>query len=144
MAATSLPKLVPWEGSGVGKGMICPSCGWHDCARSERRGFRDRLATWIVLRPWRCMKCKRRFYARKVAWELTGHAHCPRCGNLELESVSRERAGKGKLAQVFYLMGFSAYRCDGCRVSFYSLRPPYRPRTRRGQTVVDWHRLNVP
>lgn len=83
------------------------------------------------------MKCKRRFYARKVAWELIRNAHCPRCGNLDLQQISKEWVDKGKLRWIFRLWGAPAYRCDPCRLRFFSLRPPYEPRTEGAQTAAD-------
>lgn len=83
------------------------------------------------------MKCKRRFYARKVAWEFTRNAHCPRCGNLNLQQISPEWVEKGKLRWIFRVLGASAYRCDPCRLRFFSLRPLYEPRAHGAQTAAD-------
>lgn len=118
--------------------MICPSCGYHDCVRSQRKGLLDGLATIATFRPWRCMKCKRRFYARRVAWDLMRHTNCPRCGNLELRHITNERVEKGGLRWLFRLLGVPAYRCDPCRMKFFSVRSLYRPHSEKTQATVDY------
>jgi hypothetical protein len=72
------------------------------------------------------MKCKRRFYARKVAFAFMRNAHCPRCGNLELQRISREWVNSGWLRWPFWFIGVPAYRCDPCRLRFFSFRSPYQ------------------
>jgi len=77
-----------------------------------------------ALKPWRCMRCRQRFYARKVARELTRYAHCPKCGNFKLQQVGNSSvAGFG--ATVFRILRASAYRCHGCELNFHSFGMPY-------------------
>jgi len=58
-----------------------------------------------------------------VAISFAGYAHCPRCGNFDLEHIARDRAGRGARIAVQRFLGFPAYRCDPCREKFFSLRP---------------------
>jgi uncharacterized protein with PIN domain len=51
------------------------------------------------------------------------YAHCARCGNLDLQHVSRDRVPEGALASLKRILHFPAYRCDPCRQRFFSLRP---------------------
>lgn len=103
--------------------MICPQCRSADCFRSHRSGVLDFMGTVIRLRPWRCHTCDLRFYAWRVALSFAGYAHCPRCGNFDLEHIARDRVGRGVGAQIERFLGFPAYRCDPCREKFFSLRP---------------------
>ena len=103
--------------------MICPQCRSADCYRSHRGGVLDFLGTVAGLRPWRCHTCDLRFYAWRVAVSFAGYAHCPRCGNFDLEHIARDRVGMGAWTSVQRFLGLSAYRCDPCREKFFSLRP---------------------
>ncbi|HXX20546.1 MAG TPA: hypothetical protein VEJ46_14180 [Candidatus Acidoferrum sp.] len=103
--------------------MICPQCRSADCYRSHRSGVSDFLCTVVGLRPWRCHTCDLRFYAWRVAAAFAGYAHCPRCGNFDLDHIARERVGEGPLILVQRYLGFPAYRCDPCRQKFFDLRP---------------------
>ncbi len=91
--------------------------------RSRRGGISDFLGTCLGLRPWRCQTCDFRFYARCVAISFSKYAHCPRCGNFDLDHIARERVGPGLLFAVQRFLGFPAYRCDPCRQKFFSLLP---------------------
>jgi len=102
--------------------MICPQCRSADCFRSHREGPIDRLNSLTGLRPWRCHTCDWRFYAWRVATRFEGYAHCPRCGNFDLEHISRERVEAGTLVAPKRWLGFPAYRCDPCRHRFFSVR----------------------
>jgi len=82
--------------------------------------------TLFGLRPWRCRSCEDRFYAWKVAAVYARHAHCPKCGNFDLQRVSRERVDEGYLLWPRRLLGFHAYRCDPCRTKFFSVRKLHR------------------
>jgi uncharacterized protein with PIN domain len=75
------------------------------------------------LRPWRCRTCELRFYAWRVAFSFSRYAHCPRCGNFELQHIARERVDEGALLFLKRFFGFPAYRCDPCRQKFFSVRP---------------------
>lgn len=103
--------------------MICPQCRSGECYRSHRSGFRDFLFTLWGCRPWRCLTCEFRFYAREVALRFIQVAHCPKCGNFDLERISRERVDEGTLLFAKRLLKFRAYRCDPCRERFFSIRP---------------------
>ena len=41
----------------------CARCGSRNIRRSARYGFRDRVVSFLGLRPYRCGRCYRRFYA---------------------------------------------------------------------------------
>jgi hypothetical protein len=103
--------------------VICPQCRTEDARRSKRRGVKDAVYSWFGTRPWRCKICNRRFHAWTIPVELVAFAHCPRCGNVRLQRVGRDRAAHGiklAFAQVFQL---PAYRCDPCRLKFFTIRP---------------------
>jgi predicted RNA-binding Zn-ribbon protein involved in translation (DUF1610 family) len=87
---------------------------------------RDLFFTLFSLRPWRCRSCEERFYAWKVAAVYTRHAHCPKCGNFDLQRISRDRVDEGSFALLQRFLGFHAYRCDPCRTKFFSLRTLHR------------------
>ncbi|HTZ75365.1 MAG TPA: hypothetical protein VMB47_15695 [Candidatus Aquilonibacter sp.] len=72
--------------------------------------------------PWRCRTCDKRFYARRVALPFLRYAHCPKCGNFDLERISRERVEDGALVGLWRRLGLHAYRCDPCRVRFFAVR----------------------
>jgi uncharacterized protein with PIN domain len=103
--------------------MICPQCRSADCFRSHRSGLIDFVCTGLGLRPWRCHTCDFRFHARSVALAFSRYAHCPRCGNFDLERIARGRVEDGLLVYVQRFLGLPAYRCDPCREKFFSLRP---------------------
>jgi hypothetical protein len=75
------------------------------------------------VKPWRCRTCEKRFYARRVALPFSFFAHCPRCGNLGLDRISRDRVDWGTLVAVKRWLAWPAYRCDPCRRKFFSVLP---------------------
>jgi len=83
----------------------------------------DVVASAMGLRPWRCRTCDYRFYAWSVAVGFVRFAHCPTCGNFDLERIGHDRVDKGTLLVLKRLLGFPAYRCDPCREKFYSVLP---------------------
>lgn len=103
--------------------MICPQCRSAECFRSHRSGLTDFLFTLAGCRPWRCKACEIRFYARRVALSYIHLAHCPKCGNFDLDRISRERVEEGTLLFAKRPLRFPAYRCDPCRERFFSIRP---------------------
>lgn len=103
--------------------MICPQCRSADCVRSRRSGLFDFFATLSALRPWRCRTCDLRFYARSVALPFARYAHCPKCGNFDLQRIARDRVEKGTLIFLKRVLVFPAYRCDPCREKFFSILP---------------------
>jgi hypothetical protein len=103
--------------------MICPQCRSVDCFRSHRSGAFDYLSTLLGLRPWRCHSCDLRFHASVVAVSFSGYAHCPRCGNFDLEHISADRVENGTLVTLKRWLAFPAYRCDPCRQRFFSALP---------------------
>jgi hypothetical protein len=106
--------------------MICPQCRSADCLRSRRGGASDLFATAVGLRPWRCRTCDKRFYGRRVAVPFARFAHCPRCGNFDLQRMPRNRVDRGMLLFAKRFLGFPGYRCDPCRLRFFSILPPRR------------------
>ena len=103
--------------------MICPHCQSGSCRRSQRRGVKDALSSMLNLRPWRCRSCNARFDAWVVPAKYVHYAHCTRCGNLDLQRVSRDRVVEDLFAGVKRLLRIPAYRCEPCRTRFFSLRP---------------------
>jgi len=67
--------------------------------------------------------CDTRFYAWGVAARFVFYVHCARCGNMNLERVSRERVATGLRLLGASLFRMRGYRCDQCRGRFFSLRP---------------------
>jgi len=110
--------------------LLCPACHSESCRRSRRGGMKDRLASVFGLRPWRCRTCGRRFHAGVVAIRFGLYVHCPSCGNLDLQKVSRDRVVEGRLLGLRRMLRFPAYRCEDCRSRFFSLRKfrPVKPR----------------
>jgi hypothetical protein len=105
-----------------GATMICPHCRSDNCFRSHRDGILDYAFSATGLRPWRCHSCDRRFPAWRVAANLERFAHCPRCGNFDIEHISRDRVEDGTLIFLKRWLRFPAYRCDPCRHRFFSVR----------------------
>ena len=101
--------------------MICPQCRSADCFRSHRSGTVDFFFTLLNLKPWRCHTCDHRFHGTRVAVTFARYAHCPSCGNFDLEHISRERVEDGTMISIKRLLGFPAYRCDPCRQRFFSV-----------------------
>lgn len=109
--------------------MICPRCGNYSGLRSHRRKIEYLLGIFGIL-PWRCADCRRRFYARTVPLRYVFHAHCERCGNLDLVSVRREKVARRLESRVAMWLGARPVRCDGCRNDFTTWRPVRRARAR--------------
>jgi hypothetical protein len=42
--------------------MTCPHCGEQSAHRSHRSGIKDRVMRIFQMIPYRCKKCKKRFY----------------------------------------------------------------------------------
>lgn len=103
--------------------MICPQCRSTDCFRSHRQGLVDFGFTILSIKPWRCHSCAFRFYAHRVALAFSKYAHCPRCGNFDLEHLRGDRVDRGTLVGVKRWLAFPAYRCAPCRTRFFSTRP---------------------
>jgi hypothetical protein len=58
-----------------------------------------------------------------VAVSFSGYAHCPRCGNFDLEHIAADRVDKGMMLTLKRWLAFPAYRCDPCRQRFFSALP---------------------
>jgi hypothetical protein len=43
--------------------MTCPKCNASDVRPSREAGLGDRAASWVLLKPYRCLACNRRFRA---------------------------------------------------------------------------------
>jgi len=106
--------------------MVCPVCKARNCRRSRRRNLAEYAISFFGILPWRCPTCETRFRAHRVAFPLFFRAHCPRCGNPHLDKISSDRVMEGLLLPLKRILGMPAYRCDPCRMKFYSLRPRYR------------------
>ena len=103
--------------------MICPQCRSSDCFRSHRGGVLDLVTTLAGLRPWRCHTCDYRFYGSRVACRFCYYVHCLKCGNFDLEHISRERVEQGTLLSLKRWLAIPAYRCVPCRERFFSVLP---------------------
>lgn len=93
--------------------------------RLHRRGFFDHAMTLLALKPWRCMRCRERFYARAVALELIHHAHCPKCGNFDVQNAESSAVAPGVVTTILRYLRASAYRCEDCELNFHSFALPY-------------------
>jgi hypothetical protein len=120
--------------------MICPQCRSANCFRSHRSGATDFLHKLVGRKPWRCHSCELRFHARRVAIPFSRYAHCPRCGNFDLDRIARDRVEEGTLIFLKRWLKVPAYRCDPCRQRFFSILPYRRivpstvPEANRGAT----------
>jgi rubrerythrin len=74
------------------------------------------------MRPWRCRTCDYRFYGRQSPLAFALYVHCPRCGRFDLQKVHRERMSGGFKRLLSTITRVPAYRCDNCRIKFYSAR----------------------
>lgn len=92
------------------------------CRRSKRRGLKDHMRSLFGLRPWRCRTCDARFSAWSVPMKYVFYVHCDRCGNLDLQAVSRDRVVEGVSRFLYRAIRAQAYRCDPCRHRFFSIR----------------------
>lgn len=102
--------------------MQCPRCKRESARRSRRRGLHEYLFSLAGVYPWRCRDCERRFFATLVPLRHVFYAHCPRCGNFDLERVSGEVLARRSGFAGRLLLG-SPLRCDPCRLNFVTLRP---------------------
>jgi CheY-like chemotaxis protein len=48
--------------------LVCPKCGWKHVRPSPRRGIFDGLMRVFYLAPFRCRKCRLRFYRPTIFW----------------------------------------------------------------------------
>ncbi len=101
----------------------CPLCGSRNLRYSHRRTRRERLLSWLGIRPLRCRDCRARFIAR--TWRLSNvrWARCPKCWRTDLASWSPERYPTGALRKLLLALGAHAWRCEYCRHNFLSFRP---------------------
>jgi len=76
----------------------------------------------IGLLPWRCEACHERFYARVMPLGHALRAHCPICGNQDLQRISAEYA-EGMFSGLWRLLRVPAYRCEPCRHKYFSILP---------------------
>lgn len=103
--------------------VICPRCGNYACSRSHRRKL-EYLLPLFGLRPWRCGDCRKRFYGRRVPLHLLLYAHCSKCGNLALMTISRERLARKKVGgRIAMWFGARPVRCEDCRNDFGTWLP---------------------
>jgi len=88
------------------------------------------------VRPWRCRSCGLRYLAWSVAFSFLRFAHCRRCGNLDLQRVSRDHVD-GWFAWLFRLARVPAYRCAPCRHRFFTTLTHRRIRPVETVTEAD-------
>ncbi len=100
--------------------VLCPRCRSGRCRRSRRRSWKDYAISLTGVRPWRCRTCDGRFFAWSVAAPFLLFAHCRRCGNLDLQRVSRDHVDDW-YAFLFQMARVPAYRCAPCRHRFFSM-----------------------
>jgi C4-type Zn-finger protein len=102
--------------------MTCPVCKGKDARRSRRQNLTDYAFSVIGVFPWRCRICESRFHARRMSLSDSLHAHCPVCGNLDLQRISSDRVDS-RLAFLWRRLSIPAYRCEPCRYKYFSIRP---------------------
>jgi DNA-directed RNA polymerase subunit RPC12/RpoP len=105
--------------------MNCPACHSESIRRSRRRSALDYLFSAATLLPWRCMSCEARFHARAVPIHNLYYAHCPICGNADLQRIAPEHVS-GIASALWKILKLPAMRCDPCRHKFFTLRPLQR------------------
>lgn len=103
--------------------MICPRCRSDNCSRSRRSGAADHIWSVLGVKPWRCQACEKRFRGATVALVFSRYAHCPCCGNFDLQHIARSRVDWGTLIVLKRLLTWPAYRCHTCRTKFFSVLP---------------------
>ena len=103
--------------------MTCPVCKAKDARRSRRQSAADYVLAILGVYPWRCRECRARFYARLMTLSDSLHAHCPVCGNVELERISPEHVDT-PMGFLWAVIRVPAYRCEPCRYKYFSIRPP--------------------
>ncbi len=116
--------------------MICPSCLSQRCSRSRRQGIKDYTIGFTGLRPWRCAKCKHRFFAKAVPLKFAMKAHCNQCGNFDLQRISNQHV-TGWFSWIPRLLRVPAYRCAPCRNRFFSLRRKYKVTSAKPSQSVE-------
>jgi hypothetical protein len=116
--------------------LICTRCGSYNCLRSHRRKIELALAAIGVL-PWRCLDCRARFYARRVPLRCLPYAHCPRCGNLQLFRIRRDKLDRRFGTRLAARLGARALRCDYCRYNFASWRLLWPAKERSAKAYLD-------
>jgi hypothetical protein len=78
--------------------MICPNCGEAAAHRSHRDGIKDNFVRLFQMIPYRCRKCRRRFYAYK-AGEKSSRMRTPEERKImQLRSRLRWQRSKRELA----------------------------------------------
>jgi putative FmdB family regulatory protein len=102
--------------------MTCPVCKCKEARRSRRQNLADNLLSVMGIYPWRCTKCETRFYARVRSLSDSLHAHCPICGNPDLQRIAAEHVDT-TFAFVWRRLSIPAYRCEPCRYKYFSIRP---------------------
>ena len=48
--------------------LTCPKCGWNHVRSSPRRGPSDAILRMFLFAPFRCRKCRLRFYRPSLFW----------------------------------------------------------------------------
>jgi DNA-directed RNA polymerase subunit RPC12/RpoP len=105
--------------------MNCPACHSEWIRRSRRRSALDYLFSVASVLPWRCMSCRRRFRARAVPIHYLFYAHCPICGNVDLQRIAPVHV-PGIASALWRILKLPAMRCEFCRHKFFTLRPLLR------------------
>jgi DNA-directed RNA polymerase subunit RPC12/RpoP len=116
----------------------CPDCKSRNLRFSRIRTFKERLWTYVGVRPLRCRDCSRRFIER--TWRITSvrYARCPRCWRLDLSRWSQADYHVPMVTRMLLALGASPFRCEYCRVNFVSFRQRkerYRAHRRRTPDV---------
>ena len=101
--------------------MTCPVCKSIDVRRS-RRNLTDYVLSVFGILPWRCVACETRFHARPMSLSDSLRAHCPICGNMDLQRIPGDRVDT-YFAALWNRLSIPAYRCEPCRYKYFSLRP---------------------
>jgi len=105
--------------------MNCPACHSELIRRSRRQSALDYLFSAANVLPWRCMSCEARFHARAIPVHHLFYAHCPVCGNLDLQRIPPDHV-HGMASSLWRILRLSALRCEPCRHKFFTLRPLQR------------------
>jgi len=105
--------------------MTCPICKQLNARRSKRQTAMDYIMSMAGVYPWRCRDCHARFYARQMPLNEVLRAHCPKCGNLDLQKISPEYVD-APFAVIWRVLRIPSYRCEPCRHKYFSILPPSR------------------
>ena len=109
--------------------MQCP-----DCAKHMMRTHRTLAQKLLYTDAFRCTKCGRRVYRRRMsgggtfAFAFSRHTHCIRCGTPNVQRLRKrdriDSVSRHPVSLLFALIGAPLNRCYSCRLQYRDWRRP--------------------